>query len=112
MAEHPVVQVKFCYWSRAPATWAKVQAIDPVASHASWLENFPWTRLPGVAMPAEQKRLPPQGTRPSLAGAAARAYFGDGNFEGYYQRADEEMLEIWAVAVGEIRALVEGEWGE
>jgi len=23
---------------------AQVEAIDPVASHASWMENFPWTR--------------------------------------------------------------------
>lgn len=110
MAEHPAVQVKFYDWWRAPATWATVQSIDPVASHASWLENFPWTRLPGVAMPAEQKRLPARGTHPSQAGAAARAYFGDGNFDGYYQRADEEMLALWAVAVEETRAVIDRDW--
>ena len=27
---------------------AKVKEIDPVASHASGMENFPWTRLAGV----------------------------------------------------------------
>lgn len=27
-------------WWNAPRTWAKVQSIDPVASHASWMEDF------------------------------------------------------------------------
>ena len=26
-------------------------AIDPDYDHASWSENFPWTRLPGVVIP-------------------------------------------------------------
>src|SRR3954452_798417 len=30
--------------------------IDPEYDHASWSENFPWTRLPGVAMPTERRR--------------------------------------------------------
>ena len=30
-------------------------AIDPEYDHASWSENFPWTRLPGVEIPAERK---------------------------------------------------------
>ena len=29
--------------------------IDPDYDHASWSENFPWTRLPGVEMPTERK---------------------------------------------------------
>ena len=28
---------------------AKVKEFDEIASHASWMENFPWTPLPGVA---------------------------------------------------------------
>jgi creatinine amidohydrolase len=54
MADHPQVTVKFHNWWNAPRTWAKVLEIDPVASHASWMENFPWTRLPGVIAPREQ----------------------------------------------------------
>ncbi len=54
-ADHPNCRVVFHNWWNAPKTWAKVQAIDPVASHGSWMENFPWTRLPGVAMPATQR---------------------------------------------------------
>jgi creatinine amidohydrolase len=30
-------------------------AIDPEYDHASWSENFAWTRLPGVTIPAERK---------------------------------------------------------
>ena len=29
-------------------------AIDPDHDHASWSENFPWTRLPGVVFPGER----------------------------------------------------------
>ena len=35
MADHPGTKVKFHNWWNAPATWAKVQEIDPMGSHAS-----------------------------------------------------------------------------
>ena len=57
MTDHPGTRVKFHNWWNAPKTWAKVQAIDPVASHASWMENFPWTRLEGAVTPAQQKPM-------------------------------------------------------
>lgn len=41
MGDHPGTRVRFHNWWNAPKTWAKVQEIDPVASHASWMENFP-----------------------------------------------------------------------
>ena len=49
--------VKFHNWCNAPQTLAKVQEIDPVASHASWMENFPWTRLAGRELPTQQKPM-------------------------------------------------------
>jgi creatinine amidohydrolase len=110
MADHPAVQVRFHNWWNAPRTLAKVQEIDPVASHASWMENFPWTRLAGVAMPAEQKPTIDLARMRLLGPEALRAYLGDGNFGGRYQRADEEMLAIWQVAVAETRDLLEGPW--
>jgi creatinine amidohydrolase len=110
MADRPEVQVKFHNWWNAPKTFAKVQQIDPVASHASWMENFPWTRLEGVPMPAEQKPMIDFARMRLLAPTALRAYLGDGNFGGYYQRPDEDMLAIWQVAVEETRALLEGPW--
>jgi creatinine amidohydrolase len=110
MADHPEVQVKFHNWWNAPKTFAKVQEIDPVASHASWMENFPWTRLAGVPMPAEQKPMIDFAKMRLLGPKALRAYLGDGNFGGRYQRPDDDMLAIWQVAVEETRALLEGPW--
>ena len=54
-------------------TWAKVQAIDPVASHASWMENFPWTRLPGVGPPSQRKPMVDLGTRARCSARPASA---------------------------------------
>ncbi len=110
MAEHAGVQVKWFDWWRGPRTWAKVQEIDPIASHASWMENFPWTRLPNVEMPKQQKRLPERAGMTGLSGQALREFYGDGNFAGLYQRSDEEMLALWEVAVEETRALLVDGW--
>ncbi len=40
MTDNPGIRIKFHNWWNAPKTWAKVKEIDPVASHASWMENF------------------------------------------------------------------------
>ena len=42
---------------------------------------------------------------------ALRAYIGDGNYGGLYQRSDDDMLALWQVAVDETRALLNGTWG-
>ena len=110
MADHPGVRIKFHDWWRAPQTWAKVQATDPVASHASWMENFPWTRLPGIDLPAVQKPLLDRTGKTRLVGAEMRAAYGDGNYGGYYQRPDDEVLALWQVAVAETRALLAEGW--
>jgi creatinine amidohydrolase len=110
MAEHPEVRVKFHNWWSAPKTLAKVESLDPVASHASWMENFPWTRLADVELPQEQKPMIDLGRMRLLDPARLRAYIGDGNFGGYYQRPDADMLAIWRVAVEETRELLEGPW--
>ena len=110
MADHPGTAVKFHNWWNAPRTFAKVQAIDPVASHASWMENFPWTRLPGVAQPEERKPMVDFDRMRVMAPPAVRDLLGDGNFGGLYQRPDADMLAIWEVAVAETRAVLEGPW--
>jgi len=110
MADNPGVQIKFHDWWRAPQTWAQVKATDRVASHASWMENFPWTRLPGVEMPTMQKAMIDSTGKTRLVGAEMRAAYGDGNYGGYYQRSDDEMLAIWQVAVMETRTLIAEGW--
>ncbi len=110
MMDNPGTRVKFHNWWNAPKTWAQVQATDPVASHASWMENFPWTRLANVTLPTEQKPLVNRAGKARLVGAEMRAAYGDGNYGGYHQRADDEMFAIWQVAVEETRALLNEGW--
>ena len=107
---NPGCEVRWHNWWNAPKTWAQVQATDPVASHASWMENFPWTRLPGISMPAEQKPMLDTDAFLPLDPARKRAMLGDGNYGGVYQRPDAEMLAIWEIAVGETRALLTHGW--
>jgi len=110
MGAHPGAKVRFHNWWNAPKTFARVQKIDKVASHASWMENFPWTRLPNLKAPDHQKPMIDFELMRLKDPAGVREMIGDGNFGGLYQRSDEEMLEIWNVAVAETRALIEGPW--
>ncbi len=49
MNDHPGVAVKWHNWWNAPRTdGGGGRASIRDASHASWMENFPWTRLAGV----------------------------------------------------------------
>ena len=87
-------------WWRGPRTLAAVHALDPDASHASWMENLPWTRLAGVELPAGHKDPAP---RLSDDPAAVRRELGDGSYGGDYERPDEEVLRVWATGVEETR---------
>ena len=78
-----------------------------MASHGSWMENFPWTRLPGATPPSTQRQMIDLAKVRMLDPVALREYLGDGNYGGLYQRPDEDMLAIWNVAVEETRALLE-----
>jgi creatinine amidohydrolase len=110
-ADHSSCRVVFHNWWNAPLTWAKVQAIDAIASHGSWMENFPWTRLSGIPMPATQRPMVDLARVRVLDPVALRLLLGDGNYGGLYQRSDEDMDAIWRVAVEETRALLTGSWG-
>jgi creatinine amidohydrolase len=110
LGDRPGCRVKFHNWWNAPETWAKVTAFDPVASHASWMENFPWTRIEGVSQPIAQKPMCDMTRLRLLAPKEVREFLGDGNFGGLYQRSDDEMAAIWDVAVAETCALLEGPW--
>jgi creatinine amidohydrolase len=103
-------RIKFHEWWKAPKTWAKVLEIDPAASHASWMENFPWTRLEGVRLPATSK-LPIDRARMAMSNPAeVRKILGDGNYHGLYQRPDEDMMALWSVAVAETRDVIDRDW--
>lgn len=110
VSDHPDCALKFHDWWSAPKTWSKVLEFDSQASHASWSENFPWTRLKDVSLPDEQKPMADFDRVRYRSPAKIREVLGDGNFGGYYQRSDEEMLAIWDVAVEETRALMQIGW--
>ena len=110
MQENPAIEVKFHSWWKAPKTWAKVQEIDPMASHASWMENFPITRLVGVAQPSHQQPMVDYSGMVSMTPKQVRELIGDGNFGGDYQKSDEVMNALWRVAVEETRELLQGPW--
>ncbi|MDQ1194407.1 creatininase family protein [Agrobacterium sp. SORGH_AS 787] len=107
---HPDASVKFHDWWRAPKTLAKVQEIDPAASHASWMENFPWTRTTDQRQPDTSKPQIDYAALARVGAARKRELLGDGNYHGLYQRPDEDMLAIWDTAVMETRALLETNW--
>jgi creatinine amidohydrolase len=110
MQKNPEVEIKFHSWWRAPRTWEKVQQIDPVASHASWMENFPITRLKGVAQPSRQQPMVDYSKLTAMTPQQARVLLGDGNFGGDYEKPDEVMAALWRVAVAETRELLAGPW--
>ena len=102
-------RVKWHNWWNSPLTWEKVQSIDPDATHANWMENFPWTRLPGVASPEGAKPMVDYGAIRGQCPADIRAALGDGSFGGLYQRDDSELASVWRVAVEETRQKLQ-EW--
>ncbi|WP_027461480.1 creatininase family protein [Deinococcus murrayi] len=110
LAGHPGARVQWHNWWNAPRTWAAVQATDPLARHASWMENFPWTRLETVSTSAERKPLVDLARLRQLPPAGVRARLGDGNFGGVPGRPDAEMERLWQEAVRETRELLEAGW--
>ena len=106
MADHPGITVIMHNWWNAPRTWQAVQEIDPVASHGSWMENFPWNRV--APAPAEQKVMINLDQMRRLSPAAIRDLLGDGNFGGDYEKPDEQLLALWQTAVQETRQVIEG----
>ncbi len=110
MMDNPDATVKWHNWYNAPQTWEKALQTDPLCSHASWMENYPWTRLPGLALPEGAKPLTDLHRLSQLNPQQTRELLGDGNMGGMYQRSDDEMLAIWQVAVAETCGLLERDW--
>jgi creatinine amidohydrolase len=90
-------------WWNAPKTLGAVRSVDPDASHASWMESFPWTRVAGVVMPPGKK---PPTPRVSEDPAEVRAQLGDGCFGGYWERPDSDVMRVWRAGVEETREVL------
>lgn len=107
---HDDARVKLHNWWAAPKTMGKVTSIDPVASHASWMENFPWTRLESIEVPPTQKPMIDLVLNRQLSAKGVRDYVGDGNYGGFYKKEDELMHAVWQVGVEETRHEIENNW--
>jgi len=110
MAELPDMSIRYHPWWAGAKVTAAMQEIDPVGSHASWVENFPWTRLANAPAPEGQKAKVDYDEFDSMNPYEAKALLGDGNFGGAWQKPDDVMMKIWTVGVKETRALLEGPW--
>ncbi len=116
-AEEPLVawargregaRLRFHSWWASERTVAAAESLHPHPTHANWFENFPWTRLAGVKMPAAEKPVPEIDEFGDPG--CVREALGDGTFGGAYERPDEDMLKLWSGAVEEVRALLESGW--
>jgi creatinine amidohydrolase len=106
----PRTKLRMHNWWNAPRTLKKVHEIDPAASHASWMENFPWTRIEGVTPPDTQKPMVDFGRLAVCNPDQTRQLLGDGNFGGRFVRSDDDMFALWRVAVEETRELIANGW--
>jgi creatinine amidohydrolase len=97
-------------WWAGDGVRAVVDEIDPEASHASWFENFPWTRLPGVELPDEKKPMADISQMRELDPRDVRELLGDGSLGGVYERSDEDVQRVWDAGVAEVRDLIEHGW--
>lgn len=98
-------------WWAAPDVRAAIDEVDPDASHASWMETYPWTRVGDVAIPEGHKAPVDLSKRDDFSLAGFRERIGDGSFGGWYERPPEVMERVWATAVRETRtALTRDGW--
>ena len=95
----------FHSWWNGPRVWPVVQSIDPDASHASWLESFPWTRVAGVEIPEGHKQPVDAAAMRVADPATVRELLGDGSYGGDYRRPDADWQAVWEAGVDEVRDL-------
>ncbi|MDX6474655.1 MAG: creatinine amidohydrolase [Gaiellaceae bacterium] len=109
-SEHDGCRTLWHNWWAGAGVRAVVDAIDADASHASWFENFPWTRLPGVEQPQARKPMADVVAMRELEPRAVRELLGDGSLGGLYERPDADVLQVWAAGVAEVRELIANGW--
>ena len=93
-----------------PKTYAVIRELEPDGQHASWWENFPWTRLEGVELPTEPKPPMDQEAYQAADAAEVRRLIGDGSFGGPYALPDSDLERVWRVAVEEARDMLANGW--
>ena len=109
VGRNPGCQVLFHGWLIEPEVWGLAGSIDEV-SHASWVENFPAVRLPGVDVPSGRKPLVSQDQLKRANPEGVRTLMGDGPGGGAYQRDDADTAQVWAAAVELLRNKLRSGW--
>jgi creatinine amidohydrolase len=104
------VQVLYHSWYNAPQTAAAASQFDREQMHGSWVENFPWTRLPGIDVPAQPRLAVSRELITQLDAQRIRTALPDGMMGGSYVRPDEDMNVVWDAGVAEVRELIESGW--
>ncbi|MDD9304183.1 MAG: creatininase family protein [Desulfobacter sp.] len=106
-------RVRLHNWWAAPNTWAKVQEAERGSSHASWMENFPWTEISSVDYETQNSKPPLDlDILHQLGPEDTRAFVQDGNFGGMEKREPKLMTQIWKIAVDETRSMLETGWAD
>lgn len=75
-----------------------------IGGHASWVESFPWVRVPGVELPAGEKPAVPLDELAPVEPAVARALLGDGSYGGAYDLGPVRAVAVHEAAVAGARA--------
>jgi creatinine amidohydrolase len=109
VAQHPEAQVLYHPLLLDPQVLALAATIEPDVGHASWLENFPWTRVAGD-VPAARKPLADHAAMRVAAPEQVRELLGDGSTGGPYAVGEDAMLELWAAVVGSVREALTSGW--
>jgi creatinine amidohydrolase len=91
-------------------TYAAIREVEPDGQHASWWENFPWTRLAGVDVPEEPKPPMDEAAYEVSDARGVRELLGDGSFGGPYERPQGDLDRVWQTAVEEARDRLEKGW--
>lgn len=108
-SRHEPVQVLFHSWYNGPKTVIAANEFDHDQMHGSWVENFAWTRLAGVALP-DPKPIVPRELLMNLGPEAIRELAPDGSMGGAYEYPEEAMEKIWDAGVSEVRDIIESGW--
>jgi len=104
------VALRWHDWFVGPETLGVARALDPEASHGSWMEGFPWTRIEGANPPLGHKAPVDLALRYELSPEELRVRIGDGVMGGDYTRPDGDWQRLWATAVQETRREIEEGW--
>jgi creatinine amidohydrolase len=110
MSRHRDAQVLWHALLLDPAIWSHAREIDADAGHASWVENFPWTRVAYREPPAGRKAPADRAAMRVANAEGVRRILGDGNSGGPYAADERAMLALWEQAVASVRGALECGW--